>query len=106
MPKQQGAKAIRGGPAAALELAILAAGVAGIAVGASDHKTALSAVGGVLVAAGVLLYPGFIVVQPNESRVLILLGRYVGTVIDAGLWWVNPLTAPWRETVSLRVRNF
>jgi regulator of protease activity HflC (stomatin/prohibitin superfamily) len=106
MPKQQGAKAIRGGPAAALELAILAAGVAGIAVGASDQKTALSAVGGVLVAAGVLLYPGFIVVQPNESRVLILLGRYVGTVIDAGLWWVNPLTAPWRETVSLRVRNF
>jgi regulator of protease activity HflC (stomatin/prohibitin superfamily) len=58
------------------------------------------------VVVAVLLYPGFIVVQPNESRVLILFGRYIGTVLDAGLWWVNPLTAPWRETLSLRVRNF
>jgi regulator of protease activity HflC (stomatin/prohibitin superfamily) len=89
-----------------LELAMLAAGAAGIAIGAGNHTAALSAVGGVLVAAVVLLYPGFIVVQPNESRVLIMLGRYAGTVLDAGLWWVNPLTAPWRETISLRVRNF
>jgi regulator of protease activity HflC (stomatin/prohibitin superfamily) len=53
-----------------------------------------------------LLRPGFIVVQPNESRVLILFGRYIGTVTDAGLWWVNPFTTLWRKTISLRVRNF
>jgi regulator of protease activity HflC (stomatin/prohibitin superfamily) len=45
-------------------------------------------------------------VQPNESRVLILFGRYVGTLTEARLWWVNPFTAIWRKTISLRVRNF
>jgi regulator of protease activity HflC (stomatin/prohibitin superfamily) len=49
---------------------------------------------------------GFIVVQPNESKVLILFGSYIGTVTDTGLWWVNPFTAVWRQTISLRVRNF
>ncbi|MFZ1993997.1 MAG: SPFH domain-containing protein, partial [Solirubrobacteraceae bacterium] len=48
----------------------------------------------------------FVVVAPNESRVLILFGRYIGTLRDAGLWWVNPFTAFSRETISLRVRNF
>jgi regulator of protease activity HflC (stomatin/prohibitin superfamily) len=49
---------------------------------------------------------GFVVVQPNSSRVLILFGRYVGTLLEPGLSWVNPFTAIWRRTVSLRVRNF
>jgi regulator of protease activity HflC (stomatin/prohibitin superfamily) len=60
----------------------------------------------VLVVLVVLLAQGFVVVQPNESRVLVLFGSYAGTVTDAGLWWVNPLTVFWREKISLRVRNF
>jgi regulator of protease activity HflC (stomatin/prohibitin superfamily) len=47
-----------------------------------------------------------VVVQPNESRVLILFGRYVGTLTEARLWWVNPFTVLWRIRVSMRVRNF
>jgi regulator of protease activity HflC (stomatin/prohibitin superfamily) len=54
----------------------------------------------------VVVGPGFVVVQPNESRVLILFGRYVGTLIEARLWWVNPFTVFWRKRISLRVRNF
>src|SRR5678815_3775127 len=34
-----------------------------------------------------LVPPGFLVVQPNESKVLTLFGRYYGTVKEAGLWW-------------------
>ena len=49
---------------------------------------------------------GFVVVLPNESRVLIQFGAYEGTVTDSGLWWVSPFTAPWRRRVSVRVRNF
>src|SRR6202042_3534342 len=30
----------------------------------------------------------------------------VGTLTEARLWWVNPFTAIWRKTISLRVRNF
>ncbi|HEY2770745.1 MAG TPA: hypothetical protein VGI87_09265, partial [Solirubrobacteraceae bacterium] len=33
---------------------------------------------------------GVFVVQPNEGRVLTLLGRYNGSVTEAGLWWCNP----------------
>lgn len=47
---------------------------------------------------------GFVVVQPNESRVLIFLGKYTGTVREAGFFWVNPIAV--KRRVSLRVRNF
>jgi len=47
---------------------------------------------------------GFVVVNPNEAQVMTLFGKYVGTLKDAGLQWVNPFCA--RRRVSLRVRNF
>ena len=52
-----------------------------------------------------LLSLGFVVVQPNQARVLILFGRYTGTVTETSLWWGNPLTVRWRRTISLRGRN-
>lgn len=87
----------------------VAGGVVGIVlivVGASGHTGALTAAGIVLVVVAALTRAGFVVVEPNESKVLILFGRYTGTILDPGLWWVNPFTIFWRETVSLRVRNF
>jgi hypothetical protein len=54
----------------------------------------------------ILLLPGLVVVQPNEARVLIFVGRYVGTLDEARLWWVNPLTVFSRPKVSLQVQNF
>ena len=51
-----------------------------------------------------ILVGGFVVVQPNEARVLILFGRYSGSITTAGLWWCNPFNK--RKKVSLRVRNF
>ncbi len=50
------------------------------------------------------LLGGVFVVQPNEARVLILFGRYVGSVTEAGMWCANPFNK--RKKVSLRVRNF
>lgn len=52
----------------------------------------------------VLIFSGFIIVQPNDSRVLILFGKYIGTVRTSGFWFVNPFTV--RKRVSLRIRNF
>lgn len=51
-----------------------------------------------------IMMSGFIVVQPNDSRVLILFGKYSGTVRQSGFYWVNPFTV--RKKVSLRIRNF
>jgi hypothetical protein len=47
---------------------------------------------------------GLTVVNPNEARAIVFLGRYSGTVRRQGLWWVNPFTM--RPKVSVRVRNF
>ncbi|WP_333606795.1 SPFH domain-containing protein [Arsukibacterium sp.] len=47
---------------------------------------------------------GFYMVQPNQSAVLQLFGRYVGTDLNNGLRWSNPLYS--KQKVSLRVRNF
>jgi regulator of protease activity HflC (stomatin/prohibitin superfamily) len=44
-------------------------------------------------------------VQPKESRVLVLFGAYHGTLTQEGLRWINPLCYP-RLPVSLRLRNF
>src|SRR3954464_11432937 len=48
---------------------------------------------------------GLTPVSPNEARVIQLFGNYIGTIRDAGLWWVNPFAFP-RRHVSQRVRNF
>jgi len=49
-------------------------------------------------------FGGFTVIQPNDSRVLILFGKYIGTIRDSGFWWVNPFTE--KKKVSLRIHNF
>jgi regulator of protease activity HflC (stomatin/prohibitin superfamily) len=77
-----------------------------------------------------VMAPGFFTLQPNEARVLVLFGRYKGTVRSSGFHWGNPFYsnggkagfrlkvskeegmqtqfAPgraWRNKISLRVRN-
>lgn len=34
---------------------------------------------------------GLMIIQPNHSRVLNFFGKYVGTVKDNGLFFINPL---------------
>jgi len=52
---------------------------------------------------GLFCLIGLMVVNPNESSVLILFGKYVGTVKKNGFFWVNPFFA--RKKISLRARN-
>ena len=104
---QHPARTVRGrAPVAAAVLAVAVVGVALLGVGATGDAAALAVLGALVLATAAIASAGFIVVAPNESKVLILLGRYVGTVTTAGWCRVNALTIIWRETVSLRVRNF
>lgn len=48
--------------------------------------------------------PGFTMVQPNGSRVLLLFGKYIGTIKQNGYYWVNPFYT--KKKISLRARNF
>lgn len=52
---------------------------------------------------GLFGLPGFMVINPNESMVLILFGAYKGTVKKNGFWWVNPFFV--KKKISLRARN-
>ena len=47
---------------------------------------------------------GLFMVEPSQARVLLLFGKYTGTVREPGLRWANPFYA--KRAVSLRVRNF
>lgn len=61
-------------------------------------------VGVPIIVVAVFLMVGFLVLKPNESAVLTLFGRYIGTVRREGFHWVNPFYA--KQKISLRVRNF
>lgn len=50
--------------------------------------------------------PGHYLVQPNKALVLILFGRYRGTVDTPGWHWVNPFTRLESGRVSQRIHNF
>lgn len=52
---------------------------------------------------GMACFAGLFLVNPNEAKVLVLFGRYRGTVKSNGFYWVNPFTM--RHRVSLRAHN-
>ena len=54
--------------------------------------------------AAIILFKGFVLVNPNNSRVLLLFGKYVGSIKSNGLFWVNPLYN--KKAISLRASNF
>lgn len=58
----------------------------------------------ILLAINIILLNGLFTVAPNESRVLQLFGRYVGTVREDGLKWANPFYT--KKKISTRIRNF
>jgi regulator of protease activity HflC (stomatin/prohibitin superfamily) len=58
----------------------------------------------VLIPVAIFLIPGFFLVNPNGSRVLVLFGKYVGTVKENGFFWVIPFYS--KSKISLRARNF
>ena len=52
---------------------------------------------------GLFCLAGLMVVNPNESMVMVLFGAYKGTVKKNGFFWVNPFFT--RKKISLRARN-
>jgi regulator of protease activity HflC (stomatin/prohibitin superfamily) len=52
----------------------------------------------------VIILPGFFLVNPNTSKVILLFGKYIGTVRENGFYWGNPLYT--KKSISLRASNF
>src|SRR5947209_11785218 len=70
---------------------------------ASEPSTFPIFAGVVCILAGAFLSAGHFTQQPNEARVLLLFGAYVGTVRDDGFHWANPFYS--KRPMSLRLRN-
>ncbi len=58
-------------------------------------------VGGLI---SLLIIFGFVIINPNTSKVFTLFGKYVGTLREDGFFWVNPFY--YGRYVSLRAHNF
>jgi regulator of protease activity HflC (stomatin/prohibitin superfamily) len=97
---------IRSLPGIPMLLGLIAALLAdGYSITTATGSEPLMVVMLILLAAALLFcLGGFYMVEPNQSAVLSLFGKYVGTVKDQGLRWNNPFYA--KKKVSLRVRNF
>ncbi|QNA87926.1 SPFH domain-containing protein [Massilia sp. Dwa41.01b] len=91
----------------------LAGGLLAIAAGFSLNvlvvKQALpfmaSIAGIVLIAAGIFACTGLYMLQPNETAVLTLFGRYIGTDRSEGLRWAFPFYRKHKLTVRARNLN-
>ena len=70
------------------------------AIGVGLGVTAIVVVVAIL---ATLMLPGFMMLEPNESRVLLFFGNYRGTFYDNGFWWINPLMSA--KKLSMRARN-
>ncbi|MBI9040682.1 SPFH domain-containing protein [Lutibacter sp.] len=56
------------------------------------------------IALTIILLPGFFLVNPNTSKVILLFGKYIGTVKENGFYWANPFYT--KKGISLRACNF
>lgn len=89
-------------------LLVMIGGIAMFAVGAvyTDQIPALAAImvlGIVLFFVGIVMLCGFKTLQPNESYVFTLFGKYYGSLKRDGFYWVNPFCAsvnPARATMG------
>lgn len=73
-------------------------------IGGEEAAEAIAWLVGTLLIVVIPSVSGFFSVEPNQGVVLVLFGKYMGTVRDAGFWWTNPFAS--KRIVSLRVRNF
>ncbi|MBE6214241.1 MAG: SPFH domain-containing protein [Rikenellaceae bacterium] len=100
---------INGFVALFLLLALMAGSIAMIVLNIIGFENDTMQTGWLMVGGIVLLIlslfslGGFILLEPNEARVLTFFGKYCGSFYDTGFWWVNFLMSA--KKISLRARN-
>ena len=105
MLKERVITGLSGWAMVAVLVAVPVVGVAGlVALGSEDAPTSAFVGLVLLFILDLIGWRGLTIVNPNTARVVMLFGRYQGTVKTEGLRWVNPFTN--RRFVSLRIRNF
>jgi hypothetical protein len=94
---------LSGYPIVVLVLLYVVGVIASIVQAARMHEPGLVLIAVACILAFVLTVPGFFIVEPNMGRLLVLFGKYRGTVRNPGFWYTNPFTS--KKKISLRVHN-
>ena len=93
--------------ALALMLGGIVSGISGIVFlndGTGDVLgTALLSGGMTSFVISIIMMCGFLMLEPNEARVITWFGKYAGTFTDTGYFWINPFYSV--KKLSLRARN-
>ncbi len=112
MTKEQKGQSFKGWGVVAVHalliLAIVSIFVSGVNMAHWSLTQVLLMLALLIVVAGILP-PGYFSLQPNEAKVLVLFGKYKGTISSDGFHWTNPLALAVprnKYTVSRRIRNF
>jgi SPFH domain / Band 7 family len=94
---------LSGYPIVVLVLLYIVGVIASIVQAARMHEPGLVLIAVACILAFGLTVPGFFIVEPNMGRLLVLFGKYRGTVRNPGFWYTNPFTS--KKKISLRVHN-
>ena len=90
-----------------LMLASIVAAISGIVLLADGideaNGTALLVGGLTAFVASIIMLGGFLMLEPNEARVITWFGKYAGTFTETGYVWINPFYSV--KKLSLRARN-
>lgn len=86
----------------AVAIASIVASVNFFAAGSAGEVIAAIA-GVLLIITSIIMLIGFMMLEPNEARVLLFFGKYRGTFYETGFWWVNPFMS--KKSISMRARN-
>jgi regulator of protease activity HflC (stomatin/prohibitin superfamily) len=87
----------------ALLLALLLMGLSIYFLANHENYSWMLTAGVISAIISVFLLKGLMIIQPNHSRVLNFFGKYVGSVKDNGLFFINPFYAS--HKLSLRSQN-
>lgn len=86
-----------------ITILLYAASIAAIIYGVETETYPLAIAGGVYSALGWLVIPGLKVLKPQEALVLTLFGKYIGTIKDAGFYFVNPFCTAVNPAASTKL---
>ena len=88
-----------------LTLALYVVAVLGLVVGINFEFVPLIVIAAIVLAFGWILFCGLRTLKPQEALVLTLFGKYVGTLKDAGFYFVNPFSVGFNPAAKTKLNQ-
>jgi regulator of protease activity HflC (stomatin/prohibitin superfamily) len=88
-----------------LTLALYVVAVLGLVAGINFEFVPLIVIAAIVLAFGWILFCGLRTLKPQEALVLTLFGKYVGTLKDAGFYFVNPFCVGFNPAAKTKLNQ-